>query len=306
MSRRYRMSAACRPWFLPHLMVGAANVILSRYTARDALDAIQGAGITNLFVVPTQILEMLFDPDFSSLNLSRLRMITTGGAPITAPLMERVIREFCPNVFNGYGMTEASLTLLLHPQDALSRLGSCGRPTLISECRIAGASGAEAATGEIGELAVRGPQVTPGYWNNPDETGGKLRNGWLRTGDLFSRDADGFHFFHGRADDMIVSGGENIYPRELEEILAKCPGLKDVAVAGLPDEKWGSAVTAFVVRAAPDLTEQAVDSFCRANRDLASFKRPKRIIFVDALPRNPSGKILRRELVRRFAGAPAR
>ena len=136
-----------------------------------------------------------------------------------------------------------------------------------------------------------------GYWNNPFETSKKLKAGWVYTGDLFSRDGEGFFHFHGRADDMIVSGGENIYPREVEEILYRCPGVQEAAVVGLPDPKWGSVVTAFVVRSDDTLQAEAIDAFCRRSEDLAPYKRPKRYEFVDALPTNPSGKVLKRELL---------
>jgi fatty-acyl-CoA synthase len=123
-----------------------------------------------------------------------------------------------------------------------------------------------------------------------------MKDGWLHTGDLFSRDAEGFYTFRGRVDDMIVSGGENIYPREVEEVLYRCPGLKEAAVVGLPDERWGTTVAAFVVRGSPDLTAEAIDGFCRASPDLAPFKRPRQIVFVDELPTNASGKVLKHEL----------
>jgi fatty-acyl-CoA synthase len=192
----------------------------------------------------------------------------------------------------------------LHPGDALAKLGSCGKPTLITECRIVTNDPQRevpvteaAAPGSIGELIVRGPQVTAGYWNKPVETARKLRNGWLYTGDLFSRDAQGFFYFHGRVDDLIVSGGENIYPREVEEALYRCPGVQEAAVVGLPDPSWGSTVTAFIVRSDPALTAADIDRHCRSRDDLAAFKRPRRVVFVDALPLNPSGKVLKRELV---------
>ena len=155
--------------------------------------------------------------------------------------------------------------------------------------------------GEVGQLVVRGPQTMLGYWNDPPGTERKLRDGWLHTGDLFSVDADGFYRFHGRADDMIVSGGENIYPREVEEVLYRCPGVKEAAVVGLPDSRWGSVVAAFLVKGSPDLSADTVDAFCRASTELAPFKRPRRISFVDALPTNASGKVLKRELA---AGRP--
>jgi fatty-acyl-CoA synthase len=291
-------------YFIPHLMVGGTNVVMGRYETLRTLETIEAERITTLFAVPTQIQEMLFHPRFDEFDTGSLRMITTGGAAISATAMARVIEGFCPNIYNGYGMTEASLTLLLQPADALSHLGSCGKPTLISECRVIRHDSSRAVppeetvtAEEVGELIVRGPQMMSGYWNNPIETHRKIRSGWLHTGDLFSHDAAGFYTFRGRVDDLVVSGGENIYPREVEEVLARCPGVKEAAVVGLPDPKWGAIIAAFVVKGAPDLTAEAIDAFCRSSGDLAGFKRPKRISFVDALPTNPSGKVLRRELI---------
>ncbi len=295
-------------FFIPHMMVGGTNVVLGRYEALAALAAIQAERATTLFAVPAQIQEMLGNERFGAFDVKSLRMITTGGAAISAATMERTIREFCPNIFNGYGMTEASLTLLLHPEDALSHLGSCGKPTLISGCRIVAhepgrevAPGDVAAPDEIGQLIVRGPQVMLGYWNNPFETARKIKAGWLYTGDLMSKDPEGYYHFHGRADDMIVSGGENIYPREVEEVLFRCPGVADAAVVGLPDGRWGEAVTAFVVKHDPKLTVQAIDDHFRKSREIAPFKRPRRVEFVDSLPRNPSGKVVKRELLAAYA-----
>ena len=274
-----------------HLMVGGTNVVIGRYEAEKTLETIQSEGITTLFAVPTQIQEMLFHPRFRDYDVSSLRMMTTGGAAISSATMERVIAEFCPNIYNGYGMTEASL---------------------ISECRVivndpprVAAPSETVELGEIGQLIVRGPQAMQGYWNNPFETQKKLKAGWIYTGDLFSKDADGFYYFHGRADDMIVSGGENIYPREVEEILYHCPGVQEAAVVGLPDEKWGQVVAAFVVRADPQVTDEALDAFFKASEDIAPYKRPKIYRFVDSLPMNPSGKVLKRELTAAYAQANA-
>lgn len=295
-------------FFIPHLLVGGTNIVLGRYEAEKTLEVIANEGVTTLFAVPTQIQEMLFHPRFKEFDVSSLRLITTGGAAISSATMERVLSDFCPGIYNGYGMTEASLTLLLHPEDALSHLGSCGKSTLISQCRIITHDpdrevppSETVGPGEVGQLVVRGPQVMTGYWNNPYETSKKLKAGWLYTGDLFSKDEEGFFYFRGRADDMIVSGGENIYPREVEEILYRCPGIQEAAVVGLPDPKWGRIVAAFVVRSDPVLDESRVDTFCRTSDDLAAFKRPRRIVFLDALPLNPSGKVLKRELVERFS-----
>ena len=313
-------------YFIPHVMVGATNVLLARHDPLETLRTIAAERVTTLFAVPTQIQDLLFHPALAEHDLSSLRMVTTGGAAMSAATMERVIRELCPNVYNGYGMTEASLALLLQPEEAIAHLGSCGKPTLITKCRIvrheAGAAaagagpdaGEEVGPGEVGQLVVRGPQTMLGYWNDPVETTRRIRDGWLYTGDLFSRDADGFYRFRGRVDDLIVSGGENIYPREVEEVLYRCPGVKEAAVVGLPDERWGTAVAAFVVAGSPDLTPEAIDAFCRTAGDLAPFKRPRRLFLVDALPTSPSGKVLKRDLAASVAtesgaaesGRPAR
>ena len=291
-------------YFIPHLLVGGTNVVTGRYDAEKTLETVASERITTLFAVPTQIQEMLFHPKFPDYDVSSLRLITTGGAAISSVTMERVMNEFCQSIFNGYGMTEASLTLVLHPEDALRKLGSCGKPTLISECRIIVddpsrevAPSETVDRGRIGQLIVRGPQAMAGYWNKPFETQKKLKAGWVYTGDLFSQDEEGFYFFHGRADDMIVSGGENIYPREVEEILYRCPGVQEAAVVGLRDARWGQVVAAFIVRSDSSLTAERLDAFCRASEDLAPYKRPKRYEFLESLPFNPSGKVLKRELV---------
>lgn len=295
-------------YFIPHLMVGGTNVILPRYEPLLTLQMIEQYRVTTLFAVPTQIQDMLFHPQFRTIDTSSLRMITTGGAAIPAATMERVINEFCPNIFNGYGMTEASLTLLLHPGDALAHLGSCGKPTLISSCQLVshdseqGSCAADAnGGGKVGQLIVRGPQMTRGYWNNPLETEKRLKSNWLYTGDLFRIDDAGYFHFLGRADDMIVSGGENIYPREVEEVLYRCHGIQEAAVIGVPDPKWGQAVAAFIVRSDDQLTAAAIEKFCRDSDDLAAYKRPRKFVFVDKLPLNPSGKVLRRELAAAYA-----
>jgi len=291
-------------FFIPHMMVGGTNVVLGYYDPVKTLEAIDGERVTTLFAVPTQIQEMLHHPEFAKHDVSSLRMITTGGAAIAAATMERVIRDFCPNIFNGYGMTEASLALLLHPEQALSHLGSCGKPTLITTCRVVEQRAEDDATPDdiappnaIGQLIVRGPQVMWGYWNNPVETAKKLRDGWLYTGDLVSRDDEGFFYFRGRIDDLIVSGGENIYPREVEEVLYRCPGVQEAAVVGLPDAKWGSVVAAFIVAKKEGVEAATIDAFCKSSPDLASYKRPRRIHFLERLPTNPSGKVLKRELI---------
>ncbi|MFT0532113.1 AMP-binding protein [Castellaniella hirudinis] len=299
-------------YFLPHVLVGGANVIMGRYEAGDTLRMIEGERITTLFAVPTQIQQMLFHPRFKDFDVSSLRMITTGGAAIAAATMARVLREFCGGLFNGYGMTEASLTLLLHPEDALTRLGSCGKPTLVSQARVIRHDPQRevgpdevVSPGTVGQLIVQGPQMMAGYWNNPAESARRLKQGWLYTGDLFSQDEAGYYTFQGRTDDMIVSGGENIYPREVEEALYHCPGVREAAVIGLPDPRWGQVVAAVIVRADPGLRAVDVDAFCRGSGLLAAFKRPRQVFFTDRLPLNPSGKVVKHELLRQYAPPPS-
>jgi len=294
-------------FFIPHLLAGGTNIVTGRYKVETTLETIASEKVTTLFAVPTQIQEMLFHPDFASYDTASLRLITTGGAAISSATMERVIKDFCPHIFNGYGMTEASLPLLLHPDDALRKLGSCGKSTLISTARVIKNDpnrdippSERVPAGEIGQLIVRGPQAMPGYWNNPFETSKKLKAGWIYTGDLFSVDEDGFYYFHGRADDMIISGGENIYPREVEEVLYRCPGVQEAAVFGVKDDKWGQIVMAVIVPSDPALTAETIDAFCKSSRHMAAYKRPKRYDLTDSLPMNPSGKVLKRELMAKY------
>lgn len=291
-------------FFMPHLLVGGTNLLEGRYDPRRTLETIQREGVTTLFAVPTQITQMLFHEDFGAFDTSSLRLVTTGGSALAGATMQRVLAEFCSGLFHGYGATEASLTLLLHREDVLAKPGSCGKPTLVTEARVVPFDGQRrfrpdevVATGEVGQLIVRGPQVMKGYWNKPVETAERLENGWFYTGDLFTRDADAFYHYQGRTDDLIVSGGENIYPREVEEVLWRMDGVAECHVVGLPDEQWGQAVTAFVVRSDPGLTASDIDRFCKASQGLADFKRPRQVVFVESLPRNPSGKVVKQELL---------
>lgn len=202
-------------------------------------------------------------------------MTTTG---VAATTMEPVVNELCPRSFNGYGVNEAGLTLLLHPSEAIRRLGSSSKQTLISECRIIVHNPYRdlppdelVKSGEVGQLIARGPLAMKGYWANSVETNKKLRHGWIYMGDPFNPDGDGFYFFRGRADDMIVSGGENIYPSEIEAIHFRAPGVQEAAVIGVLEKKWGQIVTAYVVRADDELTADTLAAFFQikhGSRDL--------------------------------------
>jgi fatty-acyl-CoA synthase len=293
--------AGLHSWLLPHLYVGATNVVMRRYDAEQAVRTLASAAITSLYAVPTQVLTMLEVADRDRPRFPALRRLVTGGASSSAASLGRAAEVFTPQVYNRYGQTEASCALTLHPEDAATRAGTVGTPTLITEVRLRSLAGeGECAPGEVGEIVVRGPQMMREYHARPEETARVLVGGWLHTRDLAARDAEGFYTIRGRLDDLIISGGENIYPREVEAVLQAHPGVRQAAVIGAPDRRWGEVVTAFVVRRDPRLTEEALIAFCRESRALAAFKRPRIVRFVEALPSNPSGKIIVPEL-RRWA-----
>jgi len=212
------------------------------------------------------------------------------------------MRTFGCEFIQVYGLTETTGAITQldgvdhDPEGRPNLLRSCGKPYPWVEVRIVDAStGEDAATGAVGELWTRSHQNMPGYWNNPAATAEAITpEGWFRTGDAGYVDDEGFLYLHDRVKDMIVSGGENVYPAEVENVLAKHPGVADVAVIGVPDDKWGEAVKAIVVRSGPDVTEDELIAFAREN--LAGYKLPKSVDFAETLPRNPSGKLLKREL----------
>jgi long-chain acyl-CoA synthetase len=218
-------------------------------------------------------------------------------------VLEASLRTFKCEFCQVYGLTETTgvVTMLMHEDHDLTGpkkhlLRSCGKPAKGVELRIIdNDTGRAVGVGEVGEIQVRSQQVMKGYWNMPEETAKSIVNGWFRTGDAGYRDADGYVYIFDRVKDMIVSGGENVYPAEVENALMKHPAIADVAVIGVPDEKWGEVPMAIVVRK-PDVavTEQEIIDFSREH--LAGFKTPKSVTWADALPRNPSGKILKKDL----------
>ena len=310
-------------FFVPHMMIGGTNVVMGRYDALETIRTIERERITTLFAVPTQIVELIEHPAFAEHDTSSLKMITTGGAAIAEATMRRALDELCPRIYNGYGMTEASLTLLLHPEDAITRLGSCGRPTLISRCRVIRHDPARpardvapsemTAPDEIGQLIVHGPQVMKGYWNNPFETQKKLKAGWVYTGDLFSRDARGLlplprtrgrHDRLGRREHPPARGRGGAAP--LSPAFARRPSSGFPTSAGGSSSSrssWTGSTEGSGDARGPVPDAAALDAFCRTGDELAPYKRPKRYLFVDALPTNPSGKVVKRALLERATAA---
>jgi fatty-acyl-CoA synthase len=276
----------CGGWNVQPLLAwwkGARVVLERQFEPARALRLIEEKGVTTMMGVPANYLFMAQEPGFATVNLSSLRRAVVGGAPMPVPLLE-LWRDRGVEIVQGYGLTEAAPNVLcLPPEDALRKLGSAGKPYPYVEVDVAG----------DGELLVRGPNVFPGYWRNDEATGVVLEGGWLHTGDIVERDEEGYFFVKGRLKEMFISGGENVYPAEVESVLHEHPSVADAAVVGIPDETWGEVGAAFVVLDEP-VPEEEVIAFCR--RRLARFKVPKTVVVVDALPRNSMGKVQKSEL----------
>ena len=238
------------------------------------------------------------------LVLDSLRVLMFGGSRTPTVALERLTAGIGVAPVEIYGQTEQSGLSATYPEGAERRPGSTGLPLaqIVQNRVVPPEGGADLAPGDegVGELWVRGDAVTPGYWNRPDADAEKWSDGWFRTGDLVSRDADGYLYYVDRIDDMIVSGGENVFPQMVEEHLARCPDLAEVAVIGTTHERWVQVVTAVVVPRRPEVTVEEVAAWCAQSPDLSGVARPRRIEIVDALPRTGSGKLNRPELRKQF------
>jgi acyl-CoA synthetase (AMP-forming)/AMP-acid ligase II len=283
---------------------GGTLYIQEDFEPGETVRALSEDGIGIATLVPAMIQFCLSAvPDVAQRRYGGLRTILYGAAAISEAVLRRAIETFGCEFVQGYGMTEltACATLLL-PQDHVRALAgepelllSAGRPVLGTELRIVDEAGVDLPTGEVGEMIVRGPQRMKGYWHLPDATDDAIRDGWMYTGDAGRLDEEGFLFIQDRLKDMIVSGAENVYPREVEEVLFKHPAVADSAVIGVPSEEWGEAIKAVVVlRDGASASEDEIIDFCR--QKLAGYKRPASVDFIEELPRNPSGKVLKREL----------
>jgi len=282
------------------LAQGCRNVILKDLDPGIILDLIEKHRIQKIFLVPAVINMLVLVPGVRERNLSSVELMLYGASPIAEQLLIEA-----QDIFQGvdfiqvYGMTETcGAGTFLAPEDhdpARGKLRSCGKPGDGVEIRIAGPNGEALPAHEVGEILIKGEMVMRGYWNKPEATEKSVVDGWMHTGDAGYQDEEGFVFIYDRVKDMIVSGGENIYPAEVENAVFAHPAVADVAVIGVPDEKWGEAVKAIVVlKPGMEVTEEELREFCRER--IAGYKVPKSVDFVDELPRNPSGKILRREL----------
>lgn len=275
---------------------GGQAVMLSRFTIDGLLGLIEAHRITKAHLVPAHFAAFfaLSGAQRRRWNLSSLRCIVSGTAPLAQPLKERIVEAFGDNVLHErYGSTEASIVSNLRPSDQLRKAACVGLPFPSVEVEIRGESGAVLPPGETGELWSRSPLMFSGYWRRPEAQAKAVRNGWVSAGDLARRDDEGYLYLVDRKDDMIISGGENVYPREIEEVLLRHPAVQEAAVIGLSHEYWGEAITAFVhLRAGMSADEPALQGFCAQH--LAKWKVPKRVHVCGPLPRNNMGKILRR------------
>ena len=291
-------------WACVGLTAGCEDVIVREIDPVAIAKVIEERKVTHAFLVPAVLQFMCMTPEIADTDFTTLEMIAYGASPISTQVLEESLRVFGCGFTQLYGLTETTGAVTgLFPDDhdpsgpLAHRLRSAGKPLDGVEIRIVdAATGADCDVNEVGEIWVRTVQNMKGYWNLPDETAKTiLDDGWLRSGDAGYVDEDGFIYIHDRVKDMIVSGGENIYPAEIENVLMAHPAVADAAVIGVPSERWGESPKALIVRApGSDPTEQELIDFCRER--LAKFKCPTSVDWVEALPRNPSGKILKKDL----------
>ena len=295
---------------LPNIGKAAANIILESksFDPELVLKTIETHHVTNMFAAPTMIKLLLDSPALERYDHSSMKALNYGGAPMLVEDMMEAMEKLGPCLVQLYGQAESPMTISYLSHQAhvprgtdaqIRHLGSAGIPRTDVEIKIFDSNDNECPTGQMGEIATRSDLVMKGYWNNPEATAETLRNGWLHTGDMGYLDEWGYLFIMDRSKDMIISGGENIYPREIEEVIIQHPAVREVAVVGAPDPRWGEAVKA-VVATVPGqkVGEAELIDFCKEN--IASFKKPKSVDFVAELPKNNYGKILKRELRERY------
>ena len=288
----------------PVLHAGGTILIMRTFDPGLALDYIsdKSLDITHFFGVPAPYQFMMQHPKFQSADLSRLQIAGVGGAPCALAILEGWSARGVPLV-QGWGMTETSPAgTMLDAADAIRKVGSAGKAMMHTAIRIIGDDGKDVAQGGIGELLIKGPNITPGYWNKPEATAGAFTDGWLHTGDAARMDDEGFVYIVDRWKDMYISGGENVYPAEVENVLFQLPQVADAAIIGVPNERWGEVGMAIIVRK-PDQALEEGDVIRHCLGRLAKFKVPQAVTFVDVLPRNATGKVLKRELRVQFVGA---
>jgi len=290
----------------PVLHAGGRLVLLREFAPATAL-AVLGdpeLGVTHFFAIPAAYQFMMLHSDFETTDFSRLMIAGVGGAPCAEAILKTWLARGV-SVFQGWGMTETSPGgTALDTNDAIRKLGSAGKPLMHTELKIVAADGLEVPQGDVGELLIKGPNITPGYWNNQEATEDAFVDGWLKTGDAAREDDEGFFYIVDRSKDMYISGGENVYPAEVENVLYDLPQVAEAAVIGIPDKRWGeTGMAILVLKNDASLEDKEVIAHCREY--LAKFKVPHAVAYVDVLPRNATGKVLKRKLREQFLGKDA-
>jgi len=289
---------------LPHIVCGGRIIILPRFQPKELLECIERERVNTLYLVPTILVILLAEPDIDQYDLSSLTTIRYGASPVSPKVLERAIERFGDVFVQGYGLTEGMMPVtILTKQDHMldgsetrrKRLSSVGRETMTTQVRIMDEEGNFLPSGEIGEIVVASDQNMKGYWKNQEATQAAFRGAWLRTRDMGFRDEQGYVFVVDRKDHMIISGGFNVYPREVEDVLCRHPAILEAAVLGIPDDVWGEAVHASVsLKEGMEATAEEIIQHCREH--LASYKKPKSVAFVVKLPKNAHGKIQKEQL----------
>ncbi len=294
---------------LPYLLLGGTSVLLpsGQFDPLEVVELMESERISACYFVPTQWQAICAVPDLDQRDLSALRRISWGAA-VAPPSVLQAMAEAFPGVpnYNAFGQTEmSSVTCVLRGEDAIAKMGSVGTPIVNVEVRVVDEQMKDVAQGEVGEIVYRGPTVMQGYWNRPEATAEAFEGGWFHSGDLVRQDEDGFAYVVDRKKDMIISGGENIYCAEVEAAIDAHPGVREVAVIGLPHDKWGEVPLAVVVPvdAAAPPSEQEVIDWCRQR--MASYKKPAQVVCTEPLPRNASGKVQKTVLRERHVPSSA-
>jgi acyl-CoA synthetase (AMP-forming)/AMP-acid ligase II len=301
---------------IPNVAKGAANVVLhgKTFDPKTVFEIIQRRKVTNLFAAPAMIKRLVTSPEIDKYDLSSIKCIHYGGAPIYVEDLKEAVKKMGQVFVQLFGQAESPMTISYLPkeehllegtEEQMRRLASAGIPRTDVEVKIFDENDKELSPGKMGEIVVRGEVVMKGYWRNPQATADTLRGGWLHTGDLGIMDERGYVYILDRAKDMIISGGENIYSREIEDVILRHPAVHEVAVIGVPDETWGEAIKAIVVlKEGQQATKEEIINLCKGY--LASYKKPKSVEFIDAIPKNPYGKVLKRELREKYWAGEAR
>lgn len=297
------VTACCAPFFhvggllcsaVPNIYVGAKLVIQRFFDPAKILELIQDNRVNSMLGIPVMYMFMAQTPEFAEADLSSIELFVAGGSPCSTSLID-IYRKKGVLFSQGYGMSEAPVITALPPEDCLSKVGSCGKPMFHMSVKVVDANDHEVATGETGEIISKGPVVTPEYWRKPEATSETIHEGWIHTGDMGCFDAEGYLYIKDRKKEMYISGGENVYPAEVENVMMSFPQVADVAVIGMPDPKWGETGLAIVIKAPnAEVTGQELMDACQGR--LASYKIPKKVVFTDELPRTPSGKPLKKAL----------